>query len=197
MRKILTLAALILVLGLGTAAAQGTYAIDTVHSSVGFKVRHLVSKVSGSFTEFDGTITADFTNLDASGVELVIKTASIDTKNEKRDGHLRSPDFFDVEKYPEITFKSQKITKIDSDSFAIAGTLAMHGVSRPITLTVDYLGEMAAMGGVRAGYELSTTVNRKDYGVSWNRALDSGGWALGDDVEVNINLEVVKQEEAE
>jgi polyisoprenoid-binding protein YceI len=197
MRRTSTLAVLILILGLGTGSAQGTYSIDTVHSSVEFKVRHLVSKVSGSFTEFDGTITADFANLDASGVELVIKTASIDTKNEKRDGHLRSPDFFDVEQYPEITFKSSKITKIDDDSYAVAGTLTMHGVSRPIILTVDYLGEVSAMGGIRAGYELSTTVNRKEYGVSWNRALDSGGWVLGDDVEVNINLEVVKQEEAE
>jgi len=197
MRKTLTVAALIIVLGLGTAAAQGTYAIDTVHSSVGFKVRHLVSRVTGSFTEFDGTIAADFGNLDASGVELVIKSGSIDTSNEKRDGHLRSPDFFDVEKYPEITFKSNKITKVDNDSYAVAGTLTMHGVSKQITLTVDYLGEMAAMGGVRAGYELSTTINRKDYGVSWNRALDSGGFVLGDDVEISINLEVVKQEGSE
>ena len=194
MRKTITLAALILVLGLGTAAAQGTYTFDTVHSSVEFKVRHLVSKVSGAFTEFDGTIAADFGNLDASGVELTIQTASIDTKNEKRDGHLRSPDFFDTEKYPEITFSSSKITKVDDDSFAVAGTLTMHGVSKQITLTVDYLGEMSAMGGVRAGYELSTTVNRKDYGVSWNRALDSGGLVLGDDVEVTVNLEVIKEE---
>ena len=197
MRKKLTLAALFIVLGLGTAAAQGTYAIDSAHARVGFKVRHLVSRVAGSFTEFDGAITADFGNLDASGVELVIKTASIDTANEKRDGHLRSADFFDVEKYPEITFSSSKITKVDDDSYAVAGTLTMHGVSNEITLTVDFLGEMEAMGGVRAGYELSTTVNRKDYGVSWNRALDSGGFVLGDDVEVSINLEVIKQQAAE
>jgi len=197
MRKTFIFAALIVALSVGTAAAQGTYSIDTVHSSVGFKVRHLVSRVAGSFTEFDGTITADFGNLDASSVELVIKAASIDTKNEQRDGHLRSADFFDVEKYPEITFSSSKITRVDNDSYAVAGTLTMHGVSKEITLTVDYLGEMAAMGGVRAGYELTTTINRKDFGVSWNRALDAGGFVLGDDVEVNINLEVVKQEDAE
>ena len=162
--------------------------------SVGFKVRHLVSKVSGEFNEFDGTIVADFENLDASSVEFTIQTASIDTKNEKRDGHLRSADFFDVEKYPEITFKSSKITKIDDDSYAVVGTLTMHGVSKEITLTVDFLGEMTAMGGTRAGYELTTTLNRKDFGVSWNRALDAGGFVLGDDVEININLEVIKQE---
>jgi len=194
MRKTAILTALVLVLGFGTVAAQGTYGIDTAHSSVGFKVRHLVSKVTGGFNDFDGTIVADFGNLDSSSVEFTIQATSIDTKNEKRDGHLRSVDFFDVEKYPEISFKSSKVTKIDGDSYAVTGTLTMHGVSKEIILTVDYLGEMTAMGGTRAGYELTTTVNRKDYGVSWNRALDAGGFVLGDDVEIYIALEVIKQE---
>ena len=140
-----------------------------------------------------GTITADFNNLDASSVEFVIQTASITTQNEKRDGHLRSSDFFDVENFPEITFKSKKITKVDSDTFAVTGTFTMRGVSKEIMLTVDYLGEMSAMGGTRAGYELSTSINRKDFGVSWNRALDAGGVVLGDDVEVSISLAAVKQ----
>ncbi len=193
MRKATIITALVLVLGFGAAAAQDLYTIDPNHSNVAFKVRHLVSKVGGEFTDFEGTITADFNNLDVSGVQFSIQAASLDTRNEDRDGHLRSADFFDVEKFPEITFTSTKVTKIDNDSFAVAGTLTLHGVSKPITLTVDYLGEMAAMGGVRAGYELSTTIDRKDFGVSWNRALDSGGLILGDDVEVNINLEVIKQ----
>ena len=128
--KTAILTALVLVLGFGTVAAQGTYGIDTAHSNVGFKVRHLVSKVSGGFNDFDGTIVADFNNLDSSSVEFTIQAASIDTKNEKRDGHLRSADFFDVEKYPEIIFKSSKITKIDGDSFAVLGALTMHGVSK-------------------------------------------------------------------
>jgi len=194
MRKTAILTALVLVLSFGTVAAQGTYDIDTVHSNIGFKVRHLVSKVSGEFTEFDGTIVADFGNLDASSVEFTIRASSIDTRNEERDGHLRSVDFFDVEKYPEITFKSSKITKIDGDSYAVVGALTMHGVSREITLTVDFLGEMTAMGGTRAGYELTTTLNRKDFEISWNRALDAGGFVLGDDVEISINLELIKQE---
>ena len=193
MRKVTMIIALVLVLGFGTAAAQGIYTIDSNHSNVAFKVRHLVSKVGGEFTEFDGTITVDFSNLDVSGVQFTIQAASLDTRNKDRDSHLRSVDFFDVEKFPEITFTSTKITKIDNDSFAVAGTLTMHGVSKPITLTVDYLGEMTAMGGTRAGYELSTTLDRKDFGVSWNRALDTGGFILGDDVAVIINLEVVKQ----
>ncbi len=193
MRRIPMITALILVLGFGAAAAQDVYTIDPNHSNVAFKVRHLVSKVAGEFTDFDGTITADFGNLDVSGVQFSIRAASINTRNEDRDGHLRSPDFFDVEKFPEITFTSTKVTKIDEDSFAVAGTLTMHGVSKLTTLTVDYLGEMTAMGGTRAGYELSTTLDRKNWEISWNRALDSGGLILGDDVEVNINLEVVKQ----
>ncbi len=197
MRKTAILTALVLVLGFGTVTAQGTYGIDTVHSNVGFKVRHLVSKTGGEFTDFDGTIVADFGNLGASSVKFTIQTASIDTKNEKRDGHLRSADFFDAEKYPEITFTSSKITKIDGDSYAVTGTLTMHGVSKEVILTVDFLGEMTAMGGTRAGYELTTTINRKDFGISWNRALDAGGFVLGDDVEINVNLEVIKQEKAE
>ena len=197
MRKTLALIFLTILLGAGTAAAQATYSIDTAHSSVGFKVRHLVARVSGSFTEFDGSITADFNNLDASSVEFVIKTASINTNNEKRDGHLRSPDFFDAEQYPEISFKSSKITKKDNDTFVVAGILTMRDVNQPVVLNVDYLGEMQAMGGTRAGYEISTTIDRQDFGVSWNRALDQGGLVLGDDVEVTINLEVVKQEAEE
>ncbi len=193
MRKVTMITALVLVLGFGTVTAQEIYTIDPNHSNVAFKVRHLVSKVGGEFTEFDGTITADFSNLDVSGVQFSIQAASLDTRNEDRDNHLRSADFFDVEKYPEITFTSTKVTKIDNDSYAVAGILTMHGVSKSITLTVDYLGEMTAMGGTRAGYELSTTLDRKDFGVSWNRALDTGGFILGDEVGVNINLEVVKQ----
>ena len=193
MRKAIIITALVLVLGFGTAAAQGIYTIDSNHSNVAFKVRHLVSKVGGEFTEFEGTITADFNNLDACTVQFSIQSASIDTRNEDRDGHLRSADFFEVEKFPEITFTSTKVTKIDKGSFAVAGILTMHGVSNPTTLTVDYLGEMTAMGGIRAGYELSTTLDRKDWGISWNKALDTGGFILGDDVEVNINLEVIKQ----
>jgi len=185
---------LIALLGAGGAAAQATYSIDTTHSNVGFKVRHLVAKVSGSFREFSGAITADFADLDRSSVEFVIKTASIDTGDPERDEHLRSADFFDVEQFPEIIFKSSKITKKDRDTYVVAGTLTMHGVSQTVVLNVDYLGEMQAMGETRAGYEVATTIDRQDYGVSWNRALDQGGLVLGDNVEVMINLEGVRQQ---
>jgi polyisoprenoid-binding protein YceI len=194
MRKVTILTTLVLVLGLGSAAAQSSYDIDTAHSNVGFKIRHLMSKVSGQFTDFDGTIVADHSNLDASSVEFTIQAASIDTGNEKRDGHLRSPDFFDVDNHPEITFKSSTITKVDDDTFAVAGTLTMRGVAKEITLMVNFLGQMDVMGGTRAGYELTTTVNRMDFDVSWNRTLDAGGLLLSDEVEVEIGLELIKQE---
>ena len=178
----------------GSAMAADSWGIDKAHSDVNFKIRHLISKVSGRFGEFDGKITADFQNLSGSSVEFTINAASIDTANEDRDKHLRSADFFDVEKYPEITFKSSKITKMDDTTFAVTGTFTMHGVSKTITLPVTYLGEAQdPWGKTKAGYELSTTLNRKDYGVSWNKALDTGGFILGDEVEISINLEVEKK----
>jgi polyisoprenoid-binding protein YceI len=197
MRRTAALTALAILLGFGIASAQATYTIDAVHSNVTFKIRHLISKTGGEFNDFSGTIVADFENLDNSSVEFVIDSASIDTRNEDRDKHLRSPDFFDVEKYPEITFKSTKITKITDNTYAVNGTLTMHGISKDVILEVEHLGEMTAMGGTRAGYELATTLNRKDFDVVWNRTLDNGGLVLGDDVEIEIHLEVVKQEPEE
>lgn len=171
-------------------AHAGTYTIDQAHSDVSFKVRHLVSKTSGQFTDFNGTIDADFEKLDASSVIFTIKTASIDTENEDRDKHLRSEDFFDTDTYPEITFVSSKITKSGEKTFAVTGTLTMHGVAKTVTLPVAFLGEAASpWGGKVAGFEISTTLDRKDYGIVWNKALDAGGMILGDEVEISINLE--------
>lgn len=185
--------ALVLFAAAGVASA-GTFTIDQAHSDVSFKVRHLVSKVTGQFTDFDGTITADFDNLDASSVVFTIKAASIDTKNEDRDKHLRSGDFFDVETYPEITFTSSKITKSGTQTFAVTGTLTMHGVSKTVTLPVTFLGEVKdPWGNTKAGFEISTTIDRKDYGIIWNKALDAGGMLLGNDVEITINLETQKK----
>ncbi len=174
--------------------AAGTYTIDPVHSDVSFKVRHLVSKTSGQFTDFDGTIVVDFGNLDASSVIFTIKTASINTKNEDRDNHLRSGDFFDAETYPEITFTSSKITKSGAQSFAVTGTLTMHGVSQTVTLPVTFLGEIKGpRGGTVAGFEIETDLDRKDYGIVWNKALDAGGMILGDEIDITINLETKRE----
>jgi polyisoprenoid-binding protein YceI len=194
MRKTVILTTLCIAFGFGGAAAQGIYIIDPTHSNIEFKVRHLMSTVRGEFTDFEGIIVADFEHLDRSSVELTIQAASIDTKDEKRDEHLRSADFFDAEQFPEITFKSSKITKVDKDTFAVAGTLRIRGVSKQITFTVDSLGEMQAMGETRAGYELSTTIDRMDFGVAWNRVLETGGLLLSDEVDIAIALEAVKQE---
>jgi polyisoprenoid-binding protein YceI len=178
----------------GSAMAADSWGIDKAHSDVSFNIRHLMSKVTGRFGEFDGKITADFQNLSGSSVEFTIKAASIDTANEDRDKHLRSADFFDVENYPEITFKSSKITKMDDNSFAVTGTFTMHGVSKTITIPVTYLGEIVdPWGKTKAGYELSTTLNRKDYGISWNKTLDAGSLILGDEVEISINLQLEKK----
>lgn len=198
MRRSITLAALVTIFAAGSIPAAGTYTIDPVHSTVAFKIRHLVSRTGGDFTDFGGTIVADFENLDACRIALHINAASIDTGDKNRDEHLRSDEFFGVRDHPEITFNSSKITRVDDRNFAVVGMLTMHGVSRQITLTVTYLGEVPdPWGGTRAGYQLTTTVNRKDYGISWNKTLDNGGLILGDEVEISIDLEVVKQQQSD
>jgi polyisoprenoid-binding protein YceI len=193
MNRQLTVIALLLTLVALPAAAADTWTVDTVHSDVTFKIRHLVSKVSGQFTDFTGTIVTDFDNLGNSKVDFVIKAASIDTRNDKRDDHLRGEDFFHVEKHPEITFTSTKITKAGGDTYNVTGNFTMHGVTKEITVPVTFLGSMQAWGGTKAGFELSTTINRKDFGMVWNKALDAGSYILGDEVEVQVNLEVDKK----
>jgi polyisoprenoid-binding protein YceI len=184
--------ALALTSGAGATAAD-TYVVDKVHSQVGFRVRHLVGKVSGRFTDFEGKIAADAAKPEASSVEFVVKTTSIDTDNNQRDNHLRSADFFDVAKYAEITFRSTKVTPLGSDRFDVLGTLTMHGVSKDVTLPVSYLGVTKdPWGNDRAGFEVATRLNRKDFGIVWNQTLDTGGLMLGDDVEVTITLEAIK-----
>jgi polyisoprenoid-binding protein YceI len=171
-----------------------TFTIDPAHSEVGFQIRHLVSQVRGRFNDFSGTIQLDPKNLPSSSVEFQIKAASIDTNQPDRDKHLRSADFFDVEKFPEITFKSKSIKPAGKDTYNVTGTLTMHGVSKEVPVTL--LGQAKdPWGNTRAGFETATTLNRKDYGIVWNKALDNGGALLGDDVKVEINLETVKKKD--
>jgi polyisoprenoid-binding protein YceI len=181
-------------LATAAASAADTYTFDKAHSDVGFQIRHFVSKVRGRFTDYDGTIVVDRAKPEASSVELRIKAASIDTGNENRDKDLRSANFFEVDKYPEITFKSTKITPKGGDHYEVSGSLSMHGASKEVTLPVTFLG-FAKMGPMdKAGFETSTTLNRKDYGIVWNRPLDVGGTILGDDVLVSINVEANKKQ---
>ena len=171
-----------------------TFAIDPSHSEVGFQIRHFVSQARGRFNEFSGTVDMDPKNLPASSVDFKIKAASIDTNQPDRDKHLRSPEFFDVEKFPEITFKSKSIKATGKDTYDVTGTLTMHGVSKDITLPVTYLGQVKdPRGNTHAGFSTGITLNRKDYGIVWNQALDAGGAMLGDDVKINIDLETVKK----
>lgn len=170
------------------AIAQEKLVIDNTHSVAGFSVRHLISKVPGRFGEVQGTILYDAKNLANSSVEVTIPAASIDTRNERRDNHLKSDDFFAVEKNPNITFKSTKVVPGKSaDKFQVLGDLTMRGVTRPVTLEVTQLGWQQGAQTL-AAWEATTTVNRKDYGIVWNRTLDQGGTMLGDEVAITLNI---------
>ena len=194
-RLSLAVAGLVLMAGAASASVD-VYVIDAAHSEASFQVRHLVTKVRGRFTDLSGAVRVDRDNPAASEVEFRIKTASIDTANEQRDTHLRSPDFFDVVKHPEITFRSSDVEPKGDDTYAVTGTLTMHGVSKEVVLFVQHLGFMTGPGGgEKGGFETAVTLDRKDYGIVWNKALDTGGFILGDEVKVEINLEVSKQEE--
>jgi polyisoprenoid-binding protein YceI len=181
----------------GTALAGETYAIDKGHSQAGFSVRHLgISKVPGRFTDFEGTVDVDQAKPEASKVEFTIKAASIDTNEANRDKHLRSADFFDVEKFPTITFKSTKVVSKGKDKYDVTGSFTLHGVTKEITLPVTVLGFVKdPWGNQRVGFETAITLNRKDYGLVWNKTLDGGGLLVGDDVDVTITVEAAKKKE--
>ena len=192
-----TLAMVALASGLAASpVAADTFVIDPAHSDASFQVRHVVTKVRGRFTDFAGTIVGDPAKPEAATVEFTVKTASIDTAQPKRDGHLRSADFFDAEKFPEITFKSTKIKTTGKDKYDVSGNLTMHGVTKPITLSVTNLGSGGTGKDEKFGFEATTTLNRKDFAIVWNRALDTGGFMLGDDVIVEINIEAGRKKEA-
>jgi len=179
------------------ANASGTYSIDKAHSEVGFQVRHFVSKVRGSFGDFTGTIQVDAAKPEASRVEFTVKVSSIDTNEPKRDAHLRSADFFDAEKHPEIRFVGKKIAPAGEGKYDVTGDLTMRGVTKEVTLPVAFTGLLKTpFGDERAGFETSLTLNRKEFGISWNKALDQGGFMLSDDVTISINLETVKAKSA-
>jgi len=174
-----------------TAAPAGarTYTIDRNHSSVGFRIRHLVSRVDGRFGDFAGTITFDPAAPEKSSVDVTVQSASIDTDAQKRDEHLRSADFFDVAKYPTLTFKSVSVQKKSPTELTLTGDLMIHGVTKRVTVPVELLGTMPFRDGEKAGFATTFTIDRKDYGIVWNRALDQGGGLLGDEVTVTIQLE--------
>ena len=194
-RKLITTTVLMLVLTISSPAA--TWNIDMAHSSIGFSVRHLViSKTTGTFGEFDGTVEFDGVNLETGSVEVTAQMASVDTDDAKRDDHLRGPDFFDVEKYPTMSFKSKKITAKKSGSFQLTGLLTIKGVSKEVTFDCEFNGVANdPWGNTRAGFSAETEINRQDFNVSWSKTLDGGGLVVGDMIKLTLEIELVKSDE--
>ena len=172
-----------------------TWTIDPAHSNVEFAVKHLmISTVKGRFADVKGTIQYNESNPAASKVEIDIGTGSVDTRAEQRDAHLRSPDFFDVEQFPAMTFKSKRIQGDINAEFKLIGDLMIKGTTREVALDAEFQGRTRdPWGSERMGFEAKGKINRKDFGLNWNQALDAGGWVLGDDIKLSIEVELVKQ----
>ena len=183
------------VLGAGPAEAE-SLEIDLQHSTISFKVRHLFTKVLGRFNDFSGSIEISEDDLVASSVKASIKVESIDTNVEGRDKDLRSKRFFNVEEYPTIEFESTEITNVSGKGGKIVGTLTMHGVSREVVLEAEFLGKgKDPWGNLRYGFTASTTVNRKDYGMTWNEIVEAGGVLVGDEIEITLDIEATPKSE--
>jgi polyisoprenoid-binding protein YceI len=171
------------------------YQIDTSHSSVEFSVRHMmVSKARGSFDKWSGTVALNEANPAATTVDITLDAASINTKDEKRDGHLKSADFFDVEKFPTLHFKSTKVeVAADKKTAKLTGDLTIRDVTKPAVLNVEYQGSAKSPWGTTSyGFSASTKINREDWGLNWNAALETGGWLVGKDIQIDIELELVQ-----
>jgi polyisoprenoid-binding protein YceI len=179
-----------------TADMSGDWRFDPAHTRIGFSTRHaMVTKVRGAFNEFDGVIHADVENPSNSSVQLTIKVASIDTRSEQRDGHLRTNDFFDAPNYPEITFASTQIDQVDDRNFIVNGDLTIRGITKQISIPIEFVGVERDPGGqLRAGFEGTRRINRQDFGVKWNTAMDSGGVLVSDRIVLEFEVSAVKVE---
>lgn len=190
MRKLLVLSAVLAVLS--PAVRAETYEIDASHSQVGFRIKHLVGKVSGRFTGFSGTIEYTPGKPASWKVDAKIDPATINTDNEKRDEHLKAPDFFDVAKHPEMSFKSTKVSAVKGDAAKLHGDLTMHGVTKPVVLDLEVTGTTKdPWGNIRTGFTATGKINRKDFGIVYNKTLDTGGLMLGEEVAVSLDIEAV------
>lgn len=182
---------LVLALLLGSPLAfSADYEIDQDHSTVGFKIRHLVSKVNGTFNQFSGSVHYDKAKVSETRFKGTVETISINTANAKRDEHLKSPDFFDAAKFPKLEFESTQVKDLGGGKAKVTGNLTMHGVKKEVILDVEFLGEATDPWGTqRLGLSATGTLNRKDFGINWNKTLDKGGVMLGEDVEIKIDIE--------
>ena len=179
----------------GTIQAEA-WTIDPAHSSAQFSVRHMmVSTVRGEFTRLSGTVELDEKDVTRSSVEATIDATTIDTRNERRDNHLKSADFFDVANHPTITFKSAKVDKVSDGRLKVTGDLTIRGITRPVVLDVEALSPVVRdpQGNLRSGTSATTRINRKDFGVSWSANLDGGGLVVSDDVNITIDIELIKK----
>ena len=179
----------------GSARAGDIYQIDTVHSSITFSVNHLViSKVNGRFGEFTGKIDYDEKDISKSAAEVSIATARVDTDNEERDQHLKSAEFFDVDKYPTMTFKSKRIEK-KGEKLSAVGDLTLHGVTQEITIPIEFGGKILdPWGKTRIALDGSTRLDRTQFGLKWSKTMDNGGLMVGNEVRISLNIEAVKQQ---
>jgi polyisoprenoid-binding protein YceI len=172
----------------------GTYTLDPAHTRIGFVARHaMVTKVRGAFNEFEGTATLNGADPASSSAQVTISAASIDTRNAQRDEHLRSNDFLSMDEYPQITFASTAARQVDDATFELTGDLTIKGVTNPITIPFSYEGAAKdPFGNLRVGFEGAVTINRKDYGITWNAALETGGVLVSDKVTLEFELSLVK-----
>jgi len=170
------------------------WAIDPTHSKVGFKVKHLmISNVLGSFRDFSGEVKTAGNDFSTAAISFSLKTASVDTEMPDRDGHLKSPDFFDTEKYPVIKFDANGLKDLGDDMYELNGSLKIKDVSKPVTLAVEFGGVMSdPWGNIKAGFSISGKINRKDWGLNWNAALEAGGVLVGEEVKINCDIELTK-----
>jgi polyisoprenoid-binding protein YceI len=177
------------------AELTGNYTVDTTHSRIGFNARHaMVTKVRGAFNDFEGSGYLDGANPANSTVSVRIQAKSIDTRNEQRDGHLRGNDFFDMEKYPEITFESTSVEQLDESTFRVTGDLTIKDVTKPVSVDFTFEGAVVdPWGNTRIGFEGSTTINRKDWNVNWNAGLEAGGVLVSEKVTLEFEISAVKK----
>jgi polyisoprenoid-binding protein YceI len=177
------------------SALSGDWDFDPAHTRIGFSARHaMVTTVRGSFNDVTGRFYADLDNMDKSYAEVTLKAATVDTRNQQRDDHLRSPDFFDVEKWPDIRFVSTQIEEVGDNAFMVSGDLTIRDVTKPVTIPLELMGvQTDAFGALRAGFEGSRRINRRDFGLEWNMPLDAGGMLVSEKISLEFEISAIKR----
>jgi len=177
---------------------SGDWDLDPAHTRIGFSAKHaMVATVRGAFNDLTGTLHVDFDDPDKSYAEISLKVASIDSRNAQRDEHLRSADFFDAEKFPEITFRSNRIEEVAENALVVSGDLTIRDITKPITIPIEFTGvQTDAFGELRAGFEGTRRIDRREYGLEWNMALDQGGWLVSEKITLEFELSAIKRVDA-